>query len=397
MRVCLIYDCLFPWTVGGAERRMGHLAERLAQQGHDVTYLTRCQWPPDEPPQLPGVRVIAVSRDEPLYGADGNRTIGEPLRFGAGVLRHLLAHGREYDVVHTASFPYFSMLAAGAARRRGGYRLIADWHEVWSASYWRRYVGGPQGRVAHAIQRTCARLPHTAFTFSRLHAERLTDEGLRSEPRIIWEEWADDARMALASADGPRAADTRVEATTVPRSPSVVFAGRLITEKQAPRAVEAIVLAARQVSGLTGTIFGDGPERALVDATIERLDARDVVVAPGFVEPEILQAAMRDALCLLAPSRREGYGLVVIEAAALGVPIVLAAGPDNAATELVDAGVNGVVSQSDDARALADAIVEVHARGARLRASTLAWHTAHLQRVAAQDPLREILAAYAGR
>ena len=40
------------------------------------------------------------------------------LRFGLGVLRHLATEGRQYDVVHMASFPYFSVLAAAAARRR---------------------------------------------------------------------------------------------------------------------------------------------------------------------------------------------------------------------------------------------------------------------------------------
>src|SRR5215207_9062097 len=61
MRICIVYDCLFPWTYGGAERWYRNLAERLASEGHEVTYLTRLQWEPDDPPRLPGVRVIAVS------------------------------------------------------------------------------------------------------------------------------------------------------------------------------------------------------------------------------------------------------------------------------------------------------------------------------------------------
>ena len=31
MRVCIVYDCLFPYTVGGAERWYRNLAERLAE------------------------------------------------------------------------------------------------------------------------------------------------------------------------------------------------------------------------------------------------------------------------------------------------------------------------------------------------------------------------------
>ena len=61
MRVCLVYDCLFPHTVGGAERWYRSLAERLAADGHEVTYLTLRQWERDEPPAIPGVRVVVAS------------------------------------------------------------------------------------------------------------------------------------------------------------------------------------------------------------------------------------------------------------------------------------------------------------------------------------------------
>ena len=54
MRVCVVYDCLFPHTVGGAERWYRNLAERLAADGHDVTYLPLRQWPRGELAQTLG-------------------------------------------------------------------------------------------------------------------------------------------------------------------------------------------------------------------------------------------------------------------------------------------------------------------------------------------------------
>src|SRR5262245_9097851 len=134
MRICLVYDCLFPYTVGGAERWYRNLALRLAAEGHDVTYLTLRQWPRGEREDLPGVRVVATGPQMALYRGAGERRIVPPLVFGAGVLWHLLVHGRRYDVVHTASFPYFSLLAAGVTRRLGGFLLVVDWHELWSRS-----------------------------------------------------------------------------------------------------------------------------------------------------------------------------------------------------------------------------------------------------------------------
>ena len=60
-------------------------------------------------------------------------------------------------------------------------------------------------------------------------------------------------------------------------------------------------------------------------------------------------ALIRTALCMALPSSREGYGLVVVEAAASATPSVVVAGEDNAATELVDEGENGFVAASASA------------------------------------------------
>src|SRR5687768_18076762 len=85
MRICLVYDCLFPYTVGGAERWYRNLAQRLAADGHDVTYITLRQWPRGEQGEIPGVRVVAVGPQLALYGGGGQRRILPPLVFGAGV------------------------------------------------------------------------------------------------------------------------------------------------------------------------------------------------------------------------------------------------------------------------------------------------------------------------
>src|SRR5215210_2336993 len=138
LRVCLVYDCLFPHTVGGAERWYRNVGERLAAEGHEVTYLTLRQWPHGADPGVPGVRVRAVGPRMALY-TGSRRRIAPPLVFGLGVLVHLLWAGRRYDTVHTASFPYFSLLSAGALRRLHGYGLVVDWHEVWSREYWDEY------------------------------------------------------------------------------------------------------------------------------------------------------------------------------------------------------------------------------------------------------------------
>jgi len=382
MRICLVYDCLFPYTVGGGERWYRGLAERLAADGHEVTYLTLRQWDRGATPDLGlGIRVRAVGPRLALYTDSGRRRIAPPLAFGLGVLAHLARHGGDYDVVHTGAFPYFSLLAAALMRPRRGFALVVDWFEVWSDDYWRDYLGPVGGPIGAAVQRLCARLPQRAFCLSQLHARRLREEGLRGEPIVLRGLYAGPPGAQTPAADPPTA----------------VFAGRLIPEKRAPLAVAGIARAARSIDGLRGEILGDGPERGAVDAAIDSDGARGVVSARGFVAGEQVEEALAGALCLVLPSRREGYGLVVVEAASHGTPSVVVADPDSAATELIEEGVNGTVVARADPQAIAAAIVRVHAAGPALRDATARWFNDHADELSVDASLRHVLATYRER
>ncbi len=128
---------------------------------------------------------------------------------------------------------------------------------------------------------------------------------------------------------------------------------------------------------------------------ISSLELDDVARAPGFVAAAELEAALAGALCMVLPSRREGYGIVVIEAAARGVPSVVVADPDNAATELVDEGENGFVAPSASPEDLAAAILRVRDAGPELRASTAAWFQRNADRLSLTTSLDRVAAAYA--
>jgi glycosyltransferase involved in cell wall biosynthesis len=378
VRICLIYDCLFPYTVGGAERWYRNLAQRLAADGHEVTYLTLRQWDRGERGEIPGVRVLAAGPRMALYGGEGQRRVAPPIVFGAGVLWHLLRHGSSYDVVHTASFPYFSLLAAAVARRVHGFRLIVDWHELWSRTYWREYLGSVGGTVGWAVQKACLRVPQRAFCFARMTAERLRAEGVRGPVTVLEGEYA-------GGLEGR---------TPLPAEPLVVFAGRHIPEKRAAAIVPAIALARERVPALRARILGDGPERGAVLEAVQRHGLQDIVEVPGFVPTAEVAHDLARALCLVLPSRREGYGLVVVEASSCGTPSVLVRDPDNAATELIEEGVNGFVAPTVAPADLADAIVRVHAAGGAMRAATAEWFARNARRLSLDSSLDDVAASY---
>jgi glycosyltransferase involved in cell wall biosynthesis len=240
-------------------------------------------------------------------------------------------------------------------------------------------VGPLAGRIGWSVQRACLRVPQRAFCFSTLHEDRLRELGLRGELTRLEGQYSGSAEPA-----DPR-----------PARPVVVFAGRHIREKRVAEVVPAIARARNEIPTLQGEIYGDGPERENVLRAIDEHGLDEYVSAPGFVDRDVLENALRSALCLVLPSRREGYGLVVIEAAARGVPTVVVAGPDNAATALVEESVNGTIAASASPESLAAAIARVHQAGPALRSSTLDWFRRNQERLSLERSLEIVLAEYA--
>jgi glycosyltransferase involved in cell wall biosynthesis len=255
---------------------------------------------------------------------------------------------------------------------------VVDWHEVWTCEYWEEYLGGRAGLVGHAVQRLCLLVPQTAFCFSRLHGERLIEFGLKGRPTVLEGEYAGSLEVR----------------PPLEAQPVVVFAGRHIPEKRAAALVPAFARAREQAPELRLEFFGDGPDRPEVLRRIDELALNGSVKSHGFVPSEQLDEALRSALCMVLPSRREGYGLIVVEASAQATPSVVVADPDNAATELVEEGVNGFVAASASPEDLADAILRVHDAGPALRESTAAWFAQNAERLSLAHSLDVVSEAY---
>jgi glycosyltransferase involved in cell wall biosynthesis len=229
------------------------------------------------------------------------------------------------------------------------------------------------------VQRLCLTIPQQAFCFSRLYERRLREEGVHGEVVVLEGQFEGTPVSPLRTAE-----------------PVVVFAGRHIPEKRPAALVPALARARERIPELRGEIYGDGPDREKVLERIAEHGLVGVVDAPGFVAGEVVEQALERALCLVLPSRREGYGLVVLEAAARGTPSVVVRGDDNAATEFIEDGVNGVIAPSASADDLAASILEVERAGLALRESTALWFRRNAARLSLSRSLEVVSATYSG-
>jgi glycosyltransferase involved in cell wall biosynthesis len=356
--ISIVYDCLFPLTNGGGERQYDAFARELVARGENVDYLTSRQWEGAAPDAA--YHIEAITGRLRLYDEDGVRRSTAALRFAMGVFRALVRRRKSAHAAIVSGLPVLNVFAARLALTGSRTPLIVDYLEVWGRSQWTSYAGRVIGTGAWLLQRLAIALTPVATCHSRLSAERLRGEGFRGtllvSPGLI--------DVAAATSPPGRAAEP----------PFVLYAGRHIADKRVEALPEAVAAARAEIGDLGLVILGQGATTGKIRSEITRVDGDAWTRMPGFVDQDELDALMAGAACLANPSRREGYGLVVVEAAAHGTPVVLVADEGNAATELVDDGVNGFVAASASADDLAAAIVACMRAGDRLRHSTYQWY-----------------------
>jgi glycosyltransferase involved in cell wall biosynthesis len=137
-------------------------------------------------------------------------------------------------------------------------------------------------------------------------------------------------------------------------APRAVFVGRLAPEKGLDTLVDAWpgVLARHPKARLT--LLGEGPERARLEGQVERLGLNGAVELPGATADP--GALLREADLFVLPSREEGMSIALLEAMALGVPLVASAIPGN--QHLVQDQALGRLAPPGDPDALGRAILE---------------------------------------
>ncbi len=357
-RIAIAYDCLFPFTRGGGERQYREFAEAMVDEGRSVDYLTALQW--DAPPAGLPFAVTSVSGRLSLYSPDGTRRISAALQYAWGLFSTLRRRRGAYDAVVVSALPVFNVLAARLALVGTGTRVVVDWLEVWRRPQWVEYSGAVTGTIAWILQRVAIAASPLATCHSALSARRLRAEGLRSEPLVS---------AGLIGRDAAPAA-----AHSAARPPFVLYAGRHIPDKQVEALPAAVSRAREQLPELRLVVLGDGPSTDAVRRAVTAADGEDWTRMPGFVEQHELDTLMGDAACLVNPSRREGYGLVVVESSRHGTPVVLVEHEGNASIELVEEGVNGHIASSASPEHLGSAIVDSVLGGDGLRSSTSAWY-----------------------
>lgn len=335
----MVSDALYPWHKGGKEVRYLHLLSALPQHDIDVTVYSMKWW--DETPDaihsdFGSLTYMAICPLVPMY-REARRSFVQALLFAVSTLRLLT---QKFDVIEADHMPYLQLLPLRVVAWCKRVPLVITWHEVWGREGWRTYVGRI-GFVAAFVERLCIRLPNVIVAVSSGTAEKLIATGANPD-RVCVVPNAIDIEKLLTS-------------TAQISAPELLFVGRLLEHKHADLAVEAVrILSDRGLDVHLGVI-GVGPEETRLRAQVANLELDSRVTFYSTVDSqEELWSLIRGCRVLLAPSVREGFGLVVAESLALGTPVVCAIHPENESSKLVSPTTGSSVP-SLDAGTLADA------------------------------------------
>lgn len=326
---------------GGSELHAHEVMRRWAAAGLDVT-----------------IRTSAAEGLPPTDTRDGYR---------------IVRRGGRYDVFPRAAF----RAAIGAMGPRDG--LVEIWNGVpflsplWARGprvvilhhvhgpMWKMALGDVLGAVGEVMERRVAPVLYrrtTILTLSRSSHDELVDELGFAPGRVRIVPPGIDGRFSPGGEKDP--------------APLVVAVGRLAPVKRFDALIRSVAAIRDRHPGLRLVIAGEGTERPLLEAEIDRLGAGDWISLPGRVTDEEIVDLYRRAWLVAASSAVEGWGMTLTEAAACGTPAV--ATRTTGHLDAVVDGTTGLLAASDEA--LAEALHDLlsdHPRRMAMSQAALDW------------------------
>ena len=335
MKLAFVYDAVYPWVKGGAEKRIFELGKRLVLDSHEVHIFGVKWWDGADVIKHEGMVLHGVCGKMELY-VKGRRSISEAVIFSIKLIPHLMSV--KFDLIDVSVFPYFSCFSVKLVSVLRRTPVIFTWHEVWG-DYWYEYMGKPGffGKLAEIM---VSKLASKSIAVSEMTKNGLAslggvDENIRIVPNGV------DLKTVSSIQSSVRTCD-------------IIFVGRLIKEKNADILLKAIYEVKKVLPEIKCNIIGDGPEKERLVGLVSELGLMNNVRFFGFMEYNEVIAHMKSSRALVLPSSREGFGMVVIEAYACGLPVITVRGQRNAACGLVNEKTGFVVNL--DPMELCDAI-----------------------------------------
>ncbi len=145
--------------------------------------------------------------------------------------------------------------------------------------------------------------------------------------------------------------------THITQSQKIVAVGRLIPVKNHELLVRAFDSFDRIIPGYKLVIYGEGPEKESLTSLINKLNLSEKVVLFGFTQDVYSEIA--DACMYVLTSNSEGMPNSLMEAMAMGLPVIGTDCPIGGVSALINDGESGILIKPNDKEALVSAMIKI--------------------------------------
>ena len=344
-----------PLVYGGLGRHVHALAVAQAENGHDVTVITQQV---DSEPRTDVMEGVTVVRRSPTPALDfvpdnllswvGELDASLAAAATAQVAK-MAAAGTPVDVIHCHD--WMTTQAGIEAAQAAGVPLVATIH----ATERGRHQGHLPGDVSVAVDATEQRLCQAAdelITCSQAMREDVITQLGADPDRVVVLPNGIDETVWRTEDSQRRRARVRWGGT----GPLLMFTGRLEVEKGIYTMLDALPTILNNFPDARLVVAGQGGQGGQFDADIAERGLSPAVIRAGWLSEEELKALIAAADVALVPSIYEPFGLVALEAMALGTPVVAAR--TGGLADIVDNGRTGLTFTPGDPGELASAVAE---------------------------------------
>ena len=206
---------------------------------------------------------------------------------------------------------------------------------------------------------------HSGFVGGKTHQDYLVRLGMDEDNIVLGYNAVDNDYFREATDEVRASAESHRARLDLPESYFLVV-GRMVPEKNLHRLIEAYDAFRDESQNARRpdlVILGDGPLRSEIETLVEERDLSEHIHFPGFVQYDELPAYYALAYALLLPSVKDTWGLVVNEAIASGLP-VLVSDRCGCAPHLVNDGTNGFVISPEPVDAIREGMTKLAALSA---------------------------------
>jgi glycosyltransferase involved in cell wall biosynthesis len=330
MKIAIVYDMIYPFNIGGVEVRNYELAQRLSKN-HEIHLFGVKLWEGPDIIKKDGLTLHGVCRYKNLYNFKGTRTIWEPIKFATKLYKPLKKE--KFDIIDTSTFVYFHCFTCKAISILNQTPLIFTWHQYWG-DYWYNYLGKLKGFIGKTIEKTSSKLTKNHLAISKTTKNDLIKNKLKKENIFL-------------NYDGVNLNEINKSKPTKEKF-DLIFVGRLNHQKNVSLLIKTTSLLKKQFPKIKVCIIGDGPERKELKSLTEKLNLTKNIFFKGFIEnKEEVYGHMKSSKIFVLSSVLEGFGIVVVEANACGLPVIVIDNKWNASKELIQENKNGLISKNN--------------------------------------------------